>query len=68
MHVKAVLETLHTNKLFVKQSKCDFRATSVVYLGNIISAKGVTMDNNKVEAVTSWPIPKSPRGMRGFFG
>jgi hypothetical protein len=34
MHVKAVLEALHTNKLFVKQSKCDFGATSVAYLGS----------------------------------
>jgi hypothetical protein len=26
------------------------------------------MDSSKVEAVTSWPIPKSPRGLRGFLG
>lgn len=68
IHVKAVLETLHTNKLFVKESKCNFGATSVAYLGHIISAKGVAMDSSKIEAVTSWPIPKSPRGLRGFLG
>jgi hypothetical protein len=54
--------------LFVKQSKCEFGATSVAYLGHIISAKGVAMDTSKVEAVTSWPIPKAPRGLRGFLG
>jgi hypothetical protein len=68
IHVKAVLETLHTNKLFVKQSKCNFGTTFVAYLGHIISAKGVAMDISKIEAVTSWPIPKSPRGLRGFLG
>jgi hypothetical protein len=26
------------------------------------------MDSSKVEAVTSWPIPKAPRGLRGFLG
>jgi hypothetical protein len=26
------------------------------------------MDSSKVEAVISWPIPKAPRGLRGFLG
>jgi hypothetical protein len=28
------------------------------YLGHIISANGVTMDDDKVEAVASWPEPR----------
>jgi hypothetical protein len=67
-HVKAVLETLRSNQLFVKQSKCSFGATSVAYLGHVISADGVAMDNSKVEAVSSWPVPQSTRGLRGFLG
>jgi len=67
-HVKAVLETLRSNQLFVKQSKCSFGATSVAYLGHVISADGVAMDNSKVEAVYSWPVPQSTRGLRGFLG
>jgi hypothetical protein len=67
-HVKAVLETLRSNQLFVKQSKCSFGATSVAYLGHVILADGVAMDNSKVEAVSSWPVPQSTRGLRGFLG
>jgi hypothetical protein len=67
-HVKAVLETLRSNQLFVKQSKCSFGATSVAYLGHVISADGVAMDNSKVEAVSSWPVPQSTRGLCGFLG
>jgi hypothetical protein len=26
------------------------------------------MDNSKVEVVSSWPVPQSPRGLRGFLG
>jgi hypothetical protein len=40
----------------------------VAYLGHVISADGVAMDSDKVEAVAAWPVPRSPRGVRGFLG
>jgi hypothetical protein len=46
--------------LFVKCSKCEFGATSIYYLGHVISAAGVTMDTTKVQVVTEWLIPRSP--------
>ena len=67
-HVRAVMTLLRTNSLFVKKSKCSFGATSIVYLGHVISESGVSMDSDKVEAITAWPTPKSARGLRGFLG
>ena len=40
----------------------------VAYLGHVISADGVAMDSDKVDAVASWPEPHSPRGMHDFLG
>jgi hypothetical protein len=40
----------------------------MAYLGHVISANGVAMDGDKVEAVASWPEPRSARGVRGFLG
>jgi len=40
----------------------------VAYLGHVISAEGVAMDQQKVQAVLDWPPPKSPRAVRGFLG
>jgi hypothetical protein len=57
---------LRTNSLFVKKSKCSFGATSIVYLGHVISESGVSMNSDKVEAITAWPTPKSAHGLRGF--
>jgi hypothetical protein len=54
--------------LHVKRSKCTFGTTVVAYLGHVISASGVAMDGDKVEAVASWPQPASARGLRGFLG
>ncbi|XP_039822649.1 uncharacterized mitochondrial protein AtMg00860-like [Panicum virgatum] len=56
------------HQLFLKKSKCEFGRSSVAYLGHVISAEGVAMDQQKVQAVLDWPPPKSPRAVRGFLG
>jgi transposase InsO family protein len=67
-HLNAVLSALREHQLKLKRAKCSFAQSSVAYLGHIISADGVAMDKEKVEAVSSWPQPRSVRGLRGFLG
>jgi hypothetical protein len=67
-HVGLVFTTLRAHDLFLKRSKCSFGTPSVAYLGHVISADGIAMDSDKVAAVASWPLPRSPRGVRGFLG
>uniref|UniRef100_A0A0A9CM28 Integrase catalytic domain-containing protein n=1 Tax=Arundo donax TaxID=35708 RepID=A0A0A9CM28_ARUDO len=67
-HVRLVFQVLLDNELFLKKSKCSFGETSVSYLGHVISEKGVAMDEEKVKAVLSWPLPHSVRAVRGFLG
>nr|GFB85315.1 putative reverse transcriptase domain-containing protein [Tanacetum cinerariifolium] len=47
------------DKLYAKFSKCEFWLSSVAFLGHIVSAKGITMDPAKVEAITKWSRPTS---------
>jgi len=67
-HLHLVLQCLAEHSLFLKRSKCAFAVPSVAYLGHVISATGVTMDSDKVQAVLSWPVPKTVRAVRGFLG
>ena len=67
-HVGLVLSALRAHDLFLKQSKCSFGASYVAYLGHVISTDDVAMDSDKVDAVTAWLVPRSPRGVRGFLG
>jgi hypothetical protein len=63
-----VFRTLQDHQLFLKRSKCGFGLSSVAYLGHMISEEGVAMDQQKVQAVLDWPLPRSARAVRGFLG
>jgi hypothetical protein len=67
-HLTQVLQILRTNCLVAKRSKCVFATHQVEYLGHVITAQGVATDPVKIEAIISWPIPKSITQLRGFLG
>jgi hypothetical protein len=67
-HVHAVLGRLREHSLTVKRSKCSFGASTVAYLGHVISAEGVAMDADKVEAVRAWPTPRTVRRLLELTG
>jgi hypothetical protein len=64
--VSLVLAKLQEHQLTVKKSKCSFGAHEVAYLDHVISAAGVTMDDQKVCAVLDWPMPGSVQAVRIF--
>ncbi|KAL3650834.1 hypothetical protein CASFOL_007237 [Castilleja foliolosa] len=51
-HLRIVLETLRTEKLYAKFEKCDFWLDRVTFLGHVITRQGIEVDPSKVEAVT----------------
>ena len=53
-HLKIVLQLLRDHQLYAKFSKCEFWLTEVRFLGRVVSASGVSVDLEKVEAVMSW--------------
>ncbi|GKB03552.1 retrotransposon-related protein [Tanacetum coccineum] len=68
LHLKAVLAKMKAHSLYAKESKCVFGTTHVEYLGHVISAEGVATDSSKVQAMQTWPIPKTLKQLRGFLG
>ena len=48
--------------------KCRFFTGSLLFLGYIVSGEGIKVDDSKVEAIKSWPIPKTVGEVRNFHG
>ena len=48
--------------------KCHFLTDSLMFLGYVVSAEGIKMDPSKIEAIISWPVPKSLHDIRSFHG
>ena len=61
-----MLQLLRDHQLYAKFSKCEFWLTKVRFLGHVVSASGVSVDSEKIEAVMSWP--KSVFEIRSFLG
>ena len=67
-HLQTVLSTMRANVLLAKKSKCYFGVTRVEYLWHFITGEGVSTDPAKVAAVRNWPLPQTPKQLRGFLG
>jgi hypothetical protein len=67
-HLQYVLDVLRKEKLYANLKKCSFCIDKVVFLGYVISAKGIEVDEEKLKAIKEWPTPKSITKVRSFHG
>ena len=67
-HLRTTIKVLRKNELYAKLSKCEFWLRKVAFLGHVVSNKGVSVDPQKIEAVSNWPRPKNLTEVRGFLG
>jgi hypothetical protein len=67
-HLRKVLLVLQQNKLYVNLTKCKFMTSSLLFLGFIVSADGIKVDEEKIRAIREWPTPKNVSEVRSFHG
>ena len=67
-HLHCVLAVLRKEKLYANLKKFSFCMDKVVFLGYVVSAKGIEMDEEKVKVIKEWPTPKSITEVRSFHG
>ena len=65
-HLRLVLIKLREHRLYAKFSKCEFWLPEVVYLGHVISTKGIAVNPERVQAVLDWTPPESVKQVRSF--
>ncbi|RDX95873.1 Retrovirus-related Pol polyprotein from transposon gypsy, partial [Mucuna pruriens] len=64
----SVLKILRKELLYANLEKCTFCTHHVVFLGFVVSAKGVQVDVEKVKAIQEWPTPKTLSKVKSFHG
>jgi Reverse transcriptase (RNA-dependent DNA polymerase) len=67
-HTKMVLQRLWEHDLFLKPKKCEFKKTTMEYLGLIIQEEKLSMDLVKLSRIRDWPTPTTIKQVRGFIG
>ena len=67
-HLHEVFQTLREQKLYANLKKCHFLIDILVFLGYVVLGDGIKMDLSKIEAILSWPVPKSLHDVRSFHG
>ena len=66
--LRQVLDRLRQANLRLKPSKCHQAQRQISYLGHKVSAKGISVDPQKVAAVQSYPRPQNLKDLRSFLG
>ena len=67
-HLRSVLEVLRKESLYANREKYTLCTNQVVFLGFVVSSKGVQVDEEKVKAIRDWPTPKNVSEVRSFHG
>ena len=64
LRVEEVFERLRSAGLKLKPTKCDLLQREVVFLGHVVSGKGVSPSPVNISKIVDWPRPKTPRQVK----
>ena len=68
IHLKYVLDVLRIERLFANLKKCTFCTDKLVFLGFVVSTRGIQVDEEKVRVIQDWPSPTSVSKVQSFHG
>jgi hypothetical protein len=65
-HLRVVFCALHEACLFANLEKCTFCTNRVAFLGYVVTPHGIEVDEAKIEAIKSRPIPATLTQLHSF--
>ena len=66
--MELVFSWLKSFNLKIKPKKSYFFQASVIFLGHVLSADGISANPEKVEKVRNWPVPSNAKELHSFLG
>ena len=67
-YLRQVLQSFRDAGLTVKAKKCQLGMAQCTYLGHVVGSGAVCSDPAKIEAVKSFPVPRTKKQVRVFLG
>ena len=67
-HLQQVFDRLRKARLTLNPKKCSFLHDQVIYLGHVISSKGIAPDPSKTQKVKDFPVPTDATKLKQFLG
>lgn len=67
-HLRRVFTILRQNKLYAHPGKCALFQDQIDCLGHNVSAAGISMHQDKVQAILTWPPPDNLAQLQSFLG
>ena len=67
-HTEFLFKWLEDFNPKIKPKKCHFFQCSIIFLGYVLSAEGISANPKKVEKVKKWPVPTNPEELQSFLG
>jgi hypothetical protein len=65
-HLCAIFNALRHAHLFANLEKCIFSTDRVSFLSYVVTPQGIEVDEKKIEAIESWPLPQTITQVRSF--
>ena len=66
--IESVFRAARANGVTLNKEKIQAMKTSVKYMGDIFTDKGIQADPDKIQAITEMPSPKSKKDLKRFLG
>lgn len=66
--MRLVLQGLREERLYAKFTRYRFWLDEVGFLGRIVSRDGISVDSEKIKAITDWTRPTTITEIRRFLG
>ena len=67
-NLRQIFDRFRKHKLTINPEKCELGMQEVVFVGHLLSAKGITFTRERIDAVLSIPPPKYEKDMKKFLG
>ena len=64
-HIELLFKWLEEFNLKIKPKKRHFSQHSIIFLGHVLSAEGISANPKKVK---NWPVPTNPKELQSFWG